>query len=394
MKKGDFNNRTVLVRIDLNVPLNNGVIQDLSRIYNAAHTIRFLQEANAKIVLISHLGKTAEPNPEQSLKQMIGEVSAAYERDIIFIDDCLRSDAKSIIDAASPGEVFLLENLRFHKEEEKCDQNFAKQLASLADFYINEAFSTSHRRHASIYGIPRFLPHALGISFSSEIKIIDNFFMKSDSPKLSIVGGSKLSTKIKLLKNLVKKVSTLMLGGGIAGAFMAFLGHKALTVFNPQEFESDVVEIFKNAQQSNCELVFPIDCSALIRRGETFEHTIVSSDDGHASVFDIGPESVELFKSHIRNSSTVLWNGPLGLFEQAPFDFGTKSIAEEIAKLSREGKIQSIVGGGDTAYAIKKFGVANEITHLSTSGGAFLSYLEGTELPGLSAMTDPFTICA
>jgi phosphoglycerate kinase len=209
---------------------------------------------------------------------------------------------------------------------------------------------------------------------------------------MCLIGGSKLSTKVKLLKNLVKKVHKLALGGGIAGAFLSFLGNKTLKIFDPKEYENDVAEIIENASQYNCELIMPIDFSALINDHDSFKHAIISSENDGASIFDIGPASVDLFKKNIRGSKILLWNGPVGLFERAPFNFGTMSIAKEVAQLTREKQLISIIGGGDTGFAMSKFGVAQDMSHISTAGGAFLSYIEGSELPGIEAMKDAYVL--
>ena len=381
----DLRNKKVLVRVDFNVPIEDGIVQDVSRIKNVAPTIDYLKKAQAKIILISHLGKTKQ---RQSLRCVVDELSKEYASKVIFIDDCLDTRAKDIVEKSSYDDLILMENLRFYEEEENCCEQFAKKLADLADFYINEAFSVSHRKHASVYEIPKFLPHAFGLSFLREIKVIDDFLKNAKSPKMSIVGGAKLSTKINLLKNLVKKVDKLALGGGIAGAFLAFQGDSSLKVFDPGEYKSDIIEILENAKECGCEIILPIDFSALISDSNENNSAIISSGATNTSVFDIGPASIDLFKKHIMESSTILWNGPVGLFEKAPFDFGTMSLAKEVGRLSREGKITSIVGGGDTGFAMNKFGVADDLTYQSTSGGAFLSYLEGTELPGITAMKE------
>ncbi|MBQ7674327.1 MAG: phosphoglycerate kinase [Alphaproteobacteria bacterium] len=382
--------KRVLVRADFNVPIQDNAVQDISRIKNIAPTINFLKKAKAKIILISHLGKTNQKNEEQSLKNVVKAISDEYKSNVIFIDDCLSDQATNIIEKASYDDLILLENLRFYKEEEACDTEFAEKLARLADFYINEAFSVSHRKHASVYEVPKFLPHALGLSFVKEINVIDNFLNNAKSPKMSIVGGAKLSTKVNLLKNLVKKVDKLALGGGIAGAFLAFQGNTTLKISAQKEFESEVIEIVGNAKEHGCELIFPIDFCALI--SEDNEKSIITSDEVNASIFDIGPKSAELFIQHIRKSATVLWNGPVGLFEKPPFDCATRMIGEEIGRLTKAGKIVSIVGGGDTAHAMNKFGIVNDLTYQSTSGGAFLAYLEGSKLPGLIAMEDAFVL--
>ena len=386
----DLQGKRVIVRVDLNVPIQNGVVQDISRIKNIAPTINFLKKAHSKIILISHLGKTSPKNEAQSLRQVVSALENEYKSKVVFIDDCLSEQADKIISEASFNDLILLENLRFYKEEEACDQEFAQKLAKFGDFYINEAFSVSHRKHASVYALPLFLPHALGLAFKKEMGVIDNFLNNAKSPKMSIVGGAKLSTKVNLLKNLVKKVDKLALGGGIAGAFLAFQGNTSLKIAAQKEFEKEVVEIVGNAKECGCELIFPVDFSALM--SENNENSIITADGLNASIFDIGPESVKLFLRHIRESATILWNGPVGLFEKTPFDFGTRSIGEEIARLTREGRIVSIVGGGDTGFAMNKFGFSKDLTYQSTSGGAFLAYLEGSKLPGLMAMKDAFSL--
>ncbi|MDR1235888.1 MAG: phosphoglycerate kinase [Holosporaceae bacterium] len=383
--KDAFRNRKVLVRVDFNVPTENGAVQDSSRIKNARSTIEFLKDSGAKIILISHFGKTTNHNPDQSLKNVIDTVAAEYKSRIVFIEDCLAENAAAIIDASPIGDIILLENLRFYPGEEDCNIDFAKRLAMLADFYINEAFSVAHRKHASIFALPQLLPHAPGLSFRKEVQTIDNFFADNSSPKMCIVGGAKLSTKVNLLKNLVKKVNKLAVGGGIAGVFSAVLGKHPLNIFNAEEYRQNVIEIMENAKRHNCELILPVDFSALVCK-EKCESEIFSSENSGAKIFDIGPNSVELFKHHVRESKMLLWNGPVGLFEKAPFDFGTASIAKEVAQLTIDGKLTSVIGGGDTAFAMNKFNVAQDMSYISTAGGAFLSYLENSDLPGISAM--------
>ena len=386
----DLQGKRVIVRVDLNVPIQNGLVQDISRIRNIAPTINFLKKAHSKIILVSHFGKTSSKTEAQSLKQVVSALENEYKSKVVFIDDCLSEQADKIISEASFDDLILLENLRFYKEEEACDQEFAKKLAKFGDFYINEAFSVSHRKHASVYALPLFLPHALGLAFKKEMGVIDNFLNNAKSPKMSIFGGAKLSTKVNLLKNLVKKVDKLALGGGIAGAFLAFQGNTSLKIAAQKEFEKEVIEIVGKAKECGCKLIFPVDFSALM--SENNENSIITVDGLNASIFDIGPESVKLFLRHIRESATILWNGPVGLFEKTPFDFGTRSIGEEIARLTREGRIVSIVGGGDTGFAMNKFGFSKDLTYQSTSGGALLAYLEGNKLPGLMAMKDAFSL--
>lgn len=380
--------KKVIVRVDLNVPIQNGVVQDISRIKNFAPTIDFLKKAKAKIILISHLGKTATTDAPLSLKPLVKPLENEYKSNVIFIPDCLDEGAEQIIANASSDDLILLENLRIYKEEEACDKDFAAKLARLGDFYINEAFSVSHRKHASIWLLPQLLPCAFGLAFIKEKETIDYFLGNAKSPRMALVGGAKLDTKVNLLKNLVKKVDKLAIGGGIAGAFLAFLGNTSFKIASQKQFEKEVVEIIGNAKESGCELIFPKDFCALV--SENSGKSIISTNESGTSnasisIFDIGPRSVEFFIQHIRESATILWNGPVGMFEMAPFDFGTRSLCKEIAHLTREGKITSIVGGGDTAFAVNKFGVSQDVTYKSTSGGAFLTYLERGKLPGISA---------
>ncbi len=382
----DFANKVVLVRVDFNVPIQSGIVLDEARLYQPLETIKSLQNQGAKVVLLSHLGSTTIKNKEQSLKNLVPYLEKIYNSKIVFIDDCISEKAKTIIESTSSDKLILLENLRFHVEEELCNLDFAMKLASLGDIFVNEAFSVSHRKHASIYGIPKFLPSILGENFKKEIKIADSFFETKKFPKIAIIGGSKLHTKVNLLKTLVKEVNKLALGGGIAGAFLSYLGNSTLRIFNPKEFEEDVKEIMSNATKNNCELLLPIDFSALISSDTGIDCAIISSEHDSASIFDIGPETVDLFKKNISESKMLLWNGPLGLFEKAPFDFGTKTIAKFVAQRTEENQLISIAGGGDTGFALKKFGVSDKFTHISTAGGAFLSYLEHKAFPGIDAI--------
>ncbi|MDR0580723.1 MAG: phosphoglycerate kinase, partial [Holosporaceae bacterium] len=262
--KNDFKDKKVLVRVDFNVPLEDGIVRDSSRIKNVVPTIEFLKDARAKIILISHLGKTASFNQIQSLRNIVDKVVKECKSNVVFIDDCLDANASFTIDNASVQDIVLMENLRFYPEEEKCDMDFAKRLANLADFYINEAFSVSHRKHASIFAVPQFLPHAFGLSFTKEIKVINDFFNNALSPKMCIIGGAKLLTKINLLKNLVRKVDKLALGGGIANVFRSFEKNLQSGGCHPNayaEYAEEVSKIIENSRKYNCELIMPVDFS-------------------------------------------------------------------------------------------------------------------------------------
>lgn len=376
--------KIVLVRVDFNVPMDDGVIMDDARIKVPLKTVKDLRNRGAKVVLMSHLGKTSNGDKVLSLKQLIPAIEKIYGCSVTFIENYLEKGTRDFISKIPQNDMILFENLRFHKEEEDCDLEFAKKLASLGDVFVNEAFSVSHRKHASVFGIPQFLPSILGENFKKEIKNIETFFNKKSGKRMAIIGGSKLPTKIKLLKKLVSKVDKLALGGGIAGAFLSYLGDESLTLSNPGEYISDVKEIIDNAKNFGCELIIPTDFSALI--SSNHDNAIIRSDNSNTSVFDIGPASVELLKKHIVNSNMVLWNGPVGLFERSPFEFGTKTIAEFIAKRTQKHGLISIIGGGDTGFAMKKFNVADKVTCISTAGGAFLTYIEDEDCPALEAI--------
>lgn len=386
--RSDLFGKRVIVRTDFNVPTEDGVVLDDSRIRNTLMTINFLKGAGAKIVILSHMGRTGAYTSQLSLRQVLTIAEHVYQDKITFIEDCLDPVAPEKISNLPNGSIVMMENVRFYAEESKCDPEFGKKLSKLGDFYINEAFSVSHRKHASMFEIPKHLPHAFGFAFLDEVKSISNFFNIDQHPKICIIGGSKLETKVALLKNMVQKVDKIALGGGIAGAFLSYFGNSTFKIFNPKEYSEDVQEIIKKAKECGCELIIPVDFSALIHNSESLGHAIISSGDGNASIFDIGPSSVKLFEKQISESKMVMWNGPVGLFEKSPFDFGTKKLANHIARLTREGKIISIIGGGDTGSAMKKFGVDKDMTYLSTAGGAFLMYLEGTVLPGIAAIED------
>jgi phosphoglycerate kinase len=388
--KDALKSRNVLVRVDFNVPMENGVAQDNSRIKNALPTIKFLKEAGAKIILLSHLGSTASRNHAQSLKNILNNVADECESKIAFVEDCLSENAHHTIKCASDGDIILMENLRFYPEEEKCDLDFAKCISSLGDFYINEAFSASHRKHASIFAVPKFLPHAFGLSFANEIQLIDNFFDDATSHKMGIIGGAKLSTKINLLKKLVKNVDKLALGGSIAVAFLSHFKKLPKCPYSSDVYAEEISQITENAKKYGCELVMPVDF--LIADAKQRPCLMDASDVDTASIFDIGPRSVELFKHHLRECKIALWNGPMGMFEKEHYDQSTISLAQEISSLSKNGKLISIICGGDTTFAMNKFNVSQHISHVSTAGGALLSYLSDSELPGILAMTDPYVL--
>ena len=381
----ELSGRIVLVRVDFNVPMDGSTVMDDARIKVPVATVKDLQNKGAKVVLMSHMGKAAGKSSKiQSLRQLIPIIEKIYGDSVSFFEEYLNENTRSLIEEVSRDNLILLENLRFYPQEESCDLDFAKKLASLGDFFVNEAFSVSHRKHASVFGIPQFLPSDLGMNFKREIKNVEDFFGHTSGKRMAIIGGSKLPTKIKLLKRLVTKVDKLALGGGIAGAFLSYLKDDPSEVFDFKEYESDVKEIVDNAKKFGCELIVPTDFSALISAKN--DRAIMRSENSNTTVFDIGPDSVKLLEDHIAGSDMVLWNGPVGLFERSPFEFGTKAIAEFIAERTQNHQLISIIGGGDTGFAMKKFNVADKMTCISTAGGAFLNYVENEDCPALEAI--------
>ena len=380
----ELSDKVALVRVDFNVPMDGDSVVDDTRIKLPFDTIRSLRGLGAKVVLMSHLGKTSDRVSGRSLSLLIPTIEKIYGCPVRFIANFLAEDTRSVINGTSSDNLILLENLRHHPQEENCEMGFAEQLATLGDFFINEAFSVSHRKHASIFGIPQFLPSNIGKVFKQEIHNIKSFFCNTADKKIAIIGGAKLETKVKLLKKLVTKFNKLAISGGISGAFLPYLSDKSLNIFGLKEYSEDVVEIIRNAKNFVCELIIPTDFISLISTNH--DHAIISNPSSNVSVFDIGFDSIELMKKHISCCDKVLWNGPIGLFEHPPFEFGTKTIAEFIAERTQNHKLVSIIGGGDTGFAVKKFQVADKMTYVSTAGGAFLNYLENEDNPALEAI--------
>ena len=284
----ELSGKVVLVRVDFNVPMDNGLVMDDARIKVPVATVKDLWERGAKVVLMSHLGKTSDQVEIQSLRQLVPAIEEIYGRSVSFIENYLNENTRSLIEQTSQNDLILLDNLRFYPQEEDCDLDFAKKLATLGDFFVNEAFSVSHRRHASVFGIPQFLPSDLGKNFKKEIKNIEDFFNHTSGKRMAIIGGSKLSTKIKLLKRLVAKVDKLAIGGGLAGAFLSYFNGDLSEVFDLKGYEADVKEIVNNAKDFGCELIVPTDFSALISAKS--DHAIMRSENSNTSVFDIGPD--------------------------------------------------------------------------------------------------------
>ena len=369
--------KAVLLRADLNVPVDNGVVLDDTRIVRLTTTIKYLLSNDAKIIIMSHYGRPKSYDKEFSLRFLIECLNKIFATNVMFIDGVIGDYVEQTIQSAPLGTILLLENLRFYAEEEKNDLNFAKQLALLADVYVNDAFSCLHRKHASIDAITRLLPSFIGFNFQEEMKYLNCVVSNSEKPVAVIVGGSKISTKIHMLKNLTKKVDFLIVGGAIANNFLLSQGLKIGKSLY-EELEKDLVtEIMDLAKRHGCKIVFPVDYvvakNSIYGKSTVKDNETIESDD---MILDIGPQTINSITATVSKCRTVLWNGPCGMFEKEPFAKGTFSIASLLAKLTRAGKLKSIIGGGDSICAVKLSGLSNEdFTYISTGGGALLHFL-------------------
>ena len=386
----DVAGKTVLVRLDLNVPMVAGRVTDATRITRVIPTLQYLMERHAKVVILSHLGRPKGTfDPSFSLAPLVDALSAAlWDRPVRFSPDCIGTTARQAIDGAQEGDVILMENLRFYAEEEKNDPEFAKALAQLGDCYVNDAFSCSHRAHASIVGINPYLPSAAGRLMQEEVNALTSVLAAPAHPMTAIVGGSKVSTKLELLHNLLSRVDNLIIGGAMATTFLYAKGCDIGGSLCEKEMADTARNILAAAEKNNCRIVLPEDVIVANQFKAHAPSIVCNSDDIPASgmILDIGPRAVMEIAKIIDSSKTLVWNGPVGAFETAPFDGSTVQIARMVASASRAGKLHSIAGGGDTVAALAHAGLASQLSYLSTAGGAFLEWLEGKELPGIAAL--------
>jgi phosphoglycerate kinase len=384
----DTNNKKVLVRVDFNVPLDkSGQITDDTRIRAALPTIRYLQDKEAKVILVSHLGRPkGKPKDEFRLDPVAQRLADLLQSEVHKTDDCLGAEVDTAIAKLAPGQVLLLENIRFYPEEEKNDREFAQKLAALADIYVNDAFGTAHRAHASTAGVAEFLPSVGGLLMEKEINVMGGALSSPERPFVAIIGGAKVSDKIGVIENLLEKVDTLIIGGGMANTFLKATGlemGKSLVEDDKLELAGSLME---KAQAKGVNLVLPEDLVVAAAFKEDEEHKTVPVGEVPADwmALDIGSRSAEKFAQLVGEAKTVIWNGPMGVFEMEPFSHGTSKVALALA----ESGAVSIVGGGDSVAAIEKMGVADKITHISTGGGASLEFLEGRVLPGVDVLAD------
>ena len=390
---GDIAGKTALVRVDFNVPMAESslgrVVSDDTRLRASLPTIRKLTGKGAKVVLLAHFDRPKGKRvPEMSLKPVVRPLSALLGKDVAFADDCVGPVAKKAVEALRPGQVLLLENLRYHAGEEKNDPAFARQLAELGDLYVDDAFSAAHRAHASTEGVARLLPSYAGEGMRAELEALDKALGHPERPVMGIVGGSKVSTKLDLLRHLVTKLDKLAIGGGMANTFLYAQGHDVGASYCEKDLAETAREVIRLAGKNNCKLFLPLDIvvAEKMAPGAPARVRNLGSIDEDERILDAGPETVERLCRAISNSKTLIWNGPLGVFEMPPFDKGTVEAARHAAERVKEGKLVAVAGGGDTVAALNAAGVTKDFTFVSTAGGAFLEWMEGRELPGVTAL--------
>lgn len=381
----DVHGKRVLVRVDFNVPLEHGQVTDDTRIRAALPTIEYLSEQGARVVLMSHLGRP-KGGVEESLRMapVARRLSELLGKEVQYVRDCIGPEVEAAVASMDPGDVLLLENLRFHPEEEKNDSEFAAKLARLGDIYVNDAFGTAHRAHASTAGIARYLPAVAGFLMEKELNFLGKALESPDHPFIAILGGAKISDKIGVIENLLTKVDRLLIGGGMANTFLKAKGYE----MGDSLVEEDSVETARRLLKSAGEkLLLPSDLVIADRFADDAQRRVVRADAVPAGwrALDIGPETIEAFISALRGAKTVVWNGPMGVFEFPNFANGTFAIARALAQLP---DAVTIIGGGDSVAAVHQAGVADKITHISTGGGASLEFLEGKTLPGVAVLAD------
>jgi len=386
----DITGKRVLVRVDLNVPVSDGKVTDSTRIERVAPTILELSGKGAKVILLAHFGRPkGGPDPQFSLDIIQSAVEAVLDHRVHFATDCIGAPAAEAIASMENGGILLLENTRFHKGEEKNDPEFVKALAANGDLFVNDAFSAAHRAHASTEGLAHILPAYAGRTMQAELEALEKGLGNPTRPVVAIVGGAKVSTKIDLLKNLVKQVDALVIGGGMANTFLAAQGIDVGKSLCEHDLADTAREIMAEAGKAGCAIVLPTDgvVAREFKAGAVNETVSVKSIPADAMMLDVGPESIASVNAWIGKANTLVWNGPLGAFEIEPFDKATVSAAKHAAEETKAGRLVSVAGGGDTVSALNHAGVADDFTYVSTAGGAFLEWMEGKPLPGVDVLS-------
>jgi phosphoglycerate kinase len=384
----DLRGKRVLVRVDLNVPMEDGKVSDLTRLERTAPTITEIASKGGKAILLSHFGRPKERTAADSLKPVAAALADVIGRPVAFADDCIGPAAEAAVNAMKDGDVLCLENTRFHRGEEKNDPAFVEALAALGDLWVNDAFSVSHRAHASTEGVAHKLPAYAGRSLEAELRAVTAALEKPERPLAAIVGGAKVSTKLDLLGNLLARVDTLIIGGGMANTFLAAQGRPVGKSLCEHDLAQAARDILHKAKVENREIVLPVDAVVAkeFKANPPTRVVPVSDVADDEMILDIGPRTVEHVVSTLARTKTLVWNGPFGAFETEPFDTGTVEVAEAAAELTRAGRLVSIAGGGDTVAALNAANAATRFTYVSAAGGAFLEWMEGKALPGVEVL--------
>ena len=394
LKDLSLDHKNVLVRVDLNVPVADGKVTDATRIERIVPTLREITKYGGKAILLAHFGRPGgKVDPAFSLEVVVPELERLSNRTVTFVDTDWNdvTSAKEAITRAAPGSVIVMQNTRFHPGETRNDPELAARMAELGDCYVNDAFSAAHRAHASTSAIARLLPAAAGLAMEAELTALEKGLSTPKRPVISLVGGAKVSTKIDLLENLLPKVEALVIGGAMANTFLAASGLPVGKSLCEHDLKETASRIMDRAVEENCAILLPVDATVAFRFEANAPHRLYGVDaiDPDGMILDVGPSSIERIKGAIDEAATMIWNGPLGAFELPPFDRGTNEVARHVAERTRQGKLISIAGGGDTVAALANAGVKDDFTYVSTAGGAFLEWMEGKTLPGVSAlMTD------
>jgi phosphoglycerate kinase len=384
----DVRGKTVLVRVDYNVPLDDGGhVADATRIVATLPTINDLRERGARIVLLAHFGRpNGKPDPKYSLRPVAEELSRRLGVEVPLAPDCVGPEVERMVKALRPGQVLLLENVRFHPEEEKNDPAFSKRLASLGDLYVNDAFGAAHRAHASTAGIAAYLPSAAGLLMHKELEVLGGILEDPKRPFVAIVGGAKVSTKLGVLESMLQRVDRLLIGGGMANTFLKARGLEVGTSLLEADLVETAADLDRRAKERGVELLLPTDVVVADTVADGADARVVDATAVPAdrAIVDIGPRSIEAYRRALEGAGTILWNGPMGVFEIPAFAEGTRAIARALA----DSPAVTVIGGGESVAAVEQLGLADRMTHISTGGGASLELLEGRELPGVAALDD------
>jgi phosphoglycerate kinase len=384
----DVKGKRVLLRVDLNVPMENGRVTDATRLERVAPTITEISEKGGKVILVAHFGRPKGRDPKESLKPVAAALAEVIKNEVAFADDCIGVSAQKAVAAMTDGDILCLENNRFHKGEENNDPAFVAELAKLGDIWVNDAFSAAHRAHATTEGLGHVLPAYAGRTMQAELEALAKALETPTKPVIAIIGGAKVSTKIDLLENLVKKVDAMVIGGGMANTFLHAQGVGIGKSLAEKDLAATALRIMERAEAANCAIILPVDAVVAFQfQANAPSHAYgLDAIPPDGMILDVGPQSIERILAAIDDAATLVWNGPLGAFELPPFDRGTVAAARHAATRTKAKKLISVAGGGDTVAALNQAGVAHDFTYVSTAGGAFLEWMEGKPLPGVEVL--------